>query len=251
MTAIIIDDEAFNRIQLRFLIEDFFPEITILAEAQNGQEGLALLARHQPDLLFLDVEMPMLNGLEMLKQLPNPTFEVIFTTAFDRYAIHAIRLSALDYLLKPVQKEELEAAITRYKATHATTIKNSSARIQNFIEHLNHKDKVEDHFKLAISTSDGTIFIFTKDIIRCEADSNYTHFFLNGKKAVIASKTLREYEELLPHQFFIRIHKSHLVNKAFIQDFNVQERLLKLHDHSQIEVSKRKLKEVKDYLALS
>ncbi len=247
MTAIIIDDEAFNRIQLRFLIEDFFPEITILAEAQNGQEGLELLTKYTPDLLFLDVEMPILNGLEMLKLLPKHDFEVIFTTSFDRYAINAIRLSALDYLLKPIKKEELEAAITRYKAVHHKE-NTSSARIQNFIEHI--EQKSNEHFKLAISTNDGTIFILTQEIIRCEADSNYTHFFIHGKKTIIASKTLREYEEILPEQFFIRIHKSHLVNKSFIEDFNTHDRLLKLHDNSQVEVSKRKMKEVRDYLRM-
>lgn len=242
--AIIVEDELFNREQLLFKLKNNFPEIHILASCENGAEALEAIRIHRPELVFLDVEMPVMNGFEMLKKSERKDFEIIFITAFDNYAINAIRFSALDYLLKPVQTEELGAAIQRFHIKKKLE-DNAAPRIDNFIQNLERQQPKD--FKLAIATTEGTFFFKTEEIIRCEGFSNYTQIKLASKKTLMTSKTLKEYEEVLEDHNFIRVHKSHLVNQKYIKGIQA-ERFLLLEDGSRVEVSKRRFQEVKRIL---
>lgn len=245
ITAAIIDDDLYTRDQLQQLFKTFFPEIQLVASCINGTEGLQAITELHPEIVFLDIEMPDMSGFQMLEQLKQINFEIIFITSFNQYAIKAIRFSALDYLLKPIQIEELRSAINRFKSK---TIIDSQKRIGNFLH--NYKMQQPKHFRLAINTTEGTHLLNTDDIIRCEGDVNYTRFFMHLKSPVLASKTLKEYDELLSDHQFIRVHRAHLVNRKYVTAITPDHKL-KMHDGSTVDISKRKFTEVKELLSLS
>ena len=245
--TIIIDDERFNRELLEAKLAALAPDVQVLARCENGLTGLTAIETHRPELVFLDVEMPRLNGLDMLRQIAAPDFEVIFITSFDQYAISAIKLSALDYLLKPVRSEELVAAIARFRGKRQKPVSETpGARIQNALENFSQK-QTPAAFKLAVATVEGTSFYKLEDVVRCQGEENYTRLFFNKKKPVLASKTLREYEELLVPYGFLRIHKSHLINRRFVKNILPLRRLLLL-DSTEVEIAKRRLSEVKAWV---
>lgn len=239
--AVVIDDDIANSEELREMLEKYFPEIIVTAVCINGSEGIKAINSWHPELVFLDIEMPDMNGFEMLEQIPDISFEVIFTTSFNKYAIKAIRFSALDYLLKPVQLEELRSALDRFSGKSAPG-KDSKARIKNYLDNRN-AGKPAD-FKLALATTEGIYFIAPHDIFYCEGQVNYTLFHLSGKRKLLSSKTLKEYDDLLSDQQFIRIHKSYLVNRRHITSITNDHKVL-MHDGTQVEISKRKFPEVK------
>jgi two-component system, LytTR family, response regulator len=214
ITAIIIDDEPKGRLALREKLLAYCPEVLILDEAANGQDALVLIKRHKPQLIFLDIEMPKMNAFEMLNALPEKNFHIIFTTAYDQYAIKAIKYAAFDYLLKPIDIEELKTAVAK-----AGTVKNNQTLLQAELlsQHLLHPKR--QFAKLAIPTLEGILFFNTADIVHLEANSNYTniHFVTNPK--VTASKTLKEFEELLPADTFFRTHHSHIINLNYIKRY--------------------------------
>ena len=214
ITAIIIDDEPKGRLALREKLLAYCPEVLILDEAANGQEALVLIKQHTPRLIFLDIEMPKMNAFEMLNALPEKNFHIIFTTAYDQYAIKAIKYAAFDYLLKPIDIEELKTAVAK-----AGTIKNNQTLLQAELlsQHMLYPKK--QFAKLAIPTLEAILFFNIADIIHLEANSNYTniHFVTNPK--VTASKTLKEFEELLPADTFFRTHHSHLINLNYIKRY--------------------------------
>jgi two-component system, LytTR family, response regulator len=212
--AVIIDDEAKGRLALREKIATYCPQIKIIAEAGNGQEALLLIQHHKPQLIFLDIEMPRMNGFEMLNELPEKDFHVIFTTAYDQYAIKAIKYSAFDYLLKPVDIDELKFAVDKLDAKENSETKKQVELLQQNMQH----PKKQLH-KLAIPTLEGLLFYEINDIIHLEANSNYTNLHLADKTKVTASKTLKEFEELLPEDIFFRIHHSHLINLNYIKRY--------------------------------
>ncbi len=241
--ALLIDDEESGINVLKMLLERFVPEVTEIHTALGPKEGGEQITRIKPDLVFLDVEMPLQNGFELLQCFPDHPFDVVFVTAYDQYAIKAIRFSALDYLLKPVDIEELKRAVQRFISKQ----KNSSGKnllLNNFLSNITTKP---DDYRLAINTTEGTHFLLPADIIRCEADGNYTLFYLNNKKKIMASRTLKEYDEILTDYNFIRVHKSHLVNKKYIQSFSSDH--VTLSDASLVEVSRRKSALIKSELS--
>lgn len=187
--------------------------------------------------------MPLMSGFELLEQFPNHFFEVIFVTAYDHFAIKAIRYSALDYLLKPVDVEELKLAVQRFIS------KRTNSQQKELYENLMHnlRSEKESDYKLAISTTEGTFFYKPEEIIRCEADGNYTRFYLRDKKPLIASRTLKEFDEILSEQQFIRVSRGDLVNKKYIVSFSGDHEL-RLTDNSLIEVSRRRWDFVKKQL---
>jgi two-component system LytT family response regulator len=188
--------------------------------------------------------MPVLNGFELLKRIPGFSFEIIFTTAHDQYAIQAIRFSALDYLLKPIDADELRAAFDKFMSRN--NLKNGNQTLyQNLMHNISVTDKKD--FKLAVPTIDGTFFYFPDEIIRLEGESNYTRLFFIGKKPMLVSKTLKEYEELLAEHGFIRVHKSHLINKKHVVNYTNDGQLV-LADQSKVEVSRRRKEEVMEAL---
>jgi two-component system, LytTR family, response regulator len=211
-TAIIIDDEKNSRDALHKKIQQYYPELEIIALCEDGTAGIEKIETLQPDIVFLDVEMPRINGFTMLQQLKNRDFELIFTTAYDHYAIQAIRFSALDYLIKPIEAEELVKAVTRAIEKRKAPVANQ--RIENLLHNfLNQKNSSS---RIAIPSLEGLQFIEVDEIIYLEAKSNYTEIYLQQGPRITVSKTLKEFEELLPASSFIRIHHSHLINKNHV-----------------------------------
>lgn len=215
LTAIIIDDETNSRNALRQKITKHCNNVMIIADCENGEEGIEKIETQKPDIIFLDIEMPRMNGFTMLQQIKNKNFEVIFITAYDHYAIKAIKFSALDYLLKPVEVEDLKAAVEKVtqKRKQLDGNKRLELLLQNFLE------EKTAHQRIAISSMEGLQFVTTNDIIYLEANSNYTSFYLADNRKITATKTLKDFEEILPASMFIRIHHSYLINKNGIEKY--------------------------------
>jgi two-component system LytT family response regulator len=235
--ALIVDDEPSAVNTLRLMLERYVPEITDLKTTNDAHEGLQLIKSFQPSLLFLDIQMPVMNGFELLKQLPQINFNIIFTTAHDQFAIQAIRFSALDYLMKPIDADELRTAAEKFLAVQAS----NQALYNNLLNNIAAKEKKD--YKLALPTTQGTFFYNQEDIIRLEGESNYTRFYFTNDKSLLTSKTLKEYEEILQHYGFIRIHKSHIVNKQHVTNYS-GEGILTMTDKSKVEISRRRKEEV-------
>jgi len=245
--ALIVDDELKARNILHHYLVNFIPEIDEVQQAASVDEALTVLSVFNPDIVFLDVEMPHKNGFDFLMTVTNPSFDVIFTTAYNQYAIQAIRFSALDYLLKPVDPEELKSAVHR----HLEKKENSEHRKElysNLVQNIEKKN-ISD-FKIAVPSSEGVYFFKVEEIIRLEAESSYTHIHLSNRKPFIASKTLRHFEDMLEEFNFIRTHKSHLVNPKHIIRISNDNSFLILSDGSQVEISRRKKEEVQEKLKL-
>lgn len=238
--ALIIDDEPSAVKTLTLLLSHYAPEITELKSTNDPHDGLRLIKNYRPDVLFLDIQMPVMTGFGLLKQLPEINFNIIFTTAHDQYAIEAIRFSALDYLMKPIDGEELQQAISRYihKISPAA---NNKPLYNNFLHNIHAADRKA--FKLALPTTQGTFFYSTEEIIRLEGEGNYTKFFFTGNKTLLTSRTLKEYEEILGNHGFIRIHKSHIINKTHVVNYS-GDGILTLSDQSKVEISRRRREEV-------
>jgi two-component system LytT family response regulator len=214
LRAIIIDDELNGRIALRQKLKTFCPDVELAGEAAGGEEGLALIAQTEPDIVFLDIEMPRMNGFDMLQHLENPSFHLVFTTAFDQYAIRAIKHAAFDYLLKPVNIEELQQCIEKIKNSPASH--KTAAQSPALSQQLQLRDTVG---KITISTLEGHLFFDVADIMRLEAQRNYTILYFVNQPRLTASKTLKELEELLPDNLFFRIHHAHIVNLRYIKKY--------------------------------
>jgi two-component system, LytTR family, response regulator len=244
MKALIIDDESTAVQTLSLMIEHYIPEITTLKTTTDPYEGLLLLQNDTPQLLFIDIQMPLMNGFELLKKAPKVNFSIIFTTAHDEYAIDAIRFSALDYLLKPIDTDELQNAFKRFMEKQ-----NNNAIAEplynNFMYNLNVQDKRD--FKLALPTLQGTFFYKPEEIIRLEGEGNYTKFFFADKSSLLTTYTLKNYEDILINYGFIRIHKSHLVNKAHVINY-LMDGMLTMSDYSKVEVSRRRKEDVMEEL---
>jgi two-component system LytT family response regulator len=190
------------------------PDVKVVAVCHSGKQGLLAIKKHKPELIILDVEMPEMNGFEMLHKIKDPDFEVIFTTSFDKYSIQAIRFSAMDYLLKPVIPHELKSAIDRViRKREDNTGHKINALFRNLTESKRPLNQV------ALPSSDGLTFVTVADIVHCESDSNYTTLFLKSKEKMLITKTLKEVEAMLSGSDFFRIHNSHLINISHIKKY--------------------------------
>ena len=214
LKSILIDDEESSLNSLRQKILQHCPDIEIIASCSNPQSGQDAIESMNPDLVFLDVEMPVINGFTLLQKLKNKNFELIFVTAYDHYAIKAIRYSALDYLLKPVEIQALQEAVKRALVKKEN---NSNQRLDLLLENVSHEKK--KFKKIAIPCLDGLQFIKIKDIVYLEASSNYTKFFMSNSNKYLVCKSLKDFEEMLPEDIFIRIHNSSIINKEFIERY--------------------------------
>ncbi len=214
--AILIDDEKNSRESLRKKLQVHCPLVVIAAECANGLEGLAAIELHQPDLVFLDIEMPHMNGFTMLEQLPRQNFGLIFTTAYNQYAINAIRHSALDYLVKPVEVTELTQAVARLanQRPQAGALPAQLEILQQLMA------RQQQPRRIAVATSTGLEIILIDQIIYLEATGNYTYIHFAAEKPLLASKTLKEFEDMLPPELFFRIHNASLVNVTAIKKYN-------------------------------
>lgn len=244
LKVLLIDDEQRATDALRLMIIKTIPEIGEVMVCNDAREAAEKIHAFQPGLVFLDIQMPHLNGFEVLEKIPNKNFKIIFTTAYNEYAIQAIRYSAFDYLLKPVDMEELQAAVHRFLEGQED-YKQQYDLLKNIMHNMNAASSEE--FRLALPTKEGVHFLLPNDIIRCEALGNYTRFYVTSGKSYLISKTLGEYDTLLTPQNFIRTHKSHLVNKKFIS-FIDHDGFAVLKDNSKVEVSRRRKEEVMDAL---
>jgi len=245
--VLIIDDEQKARSILEHYITNFIPQVTEIRQADSADAATAILKEYKPGIVFLDVEMPHKNGFDFLVQLKEPSFDVIFTTAYNQYAIQAIRFSALDYLLKPVDPDELNAAVQRHLEKQESA-QQKKELFDNLVKNIEKKE-VKD-FKIAVPSSEGVYFFMIDDILRLEADRSYTHIHLVNKKPFIASKTLKHFEEMLDEFSFIRTHKSHLVNPKHITRISNDNEFVLLTDGSKVEVSRRKKEEVQQQLKI-
>ena len=214
--AIIVDDEKFCIEVLEELLAIHCPLVQVVATCQSAEEGMEAARKHEPDLVFLDIEMPRMNGFDMLKKLLPFHFDVIFTTAYDNYAIRAFKYSALDYLLKPIDADDLKAAVEKYM--HPKAQRNYSAQLDLLVENIRQMNPSLIH-RIAIPTVEGLIMLPIKDIIYCEANSSYTIIHLVKKEKIVSAKTLKEYEELLEAHNFYRVHNSHLINLSFVEKY--------------------------------
>ena len=214
LTAVIVDDEEAPRSILSGLLQRRHPEIQVLGVADDVPSGLDLIRRQSPQVIFLDIELKDRTGFDLLHALGDQRPHVIFTTAHESYAVKAIRFSALDYLLKPIDAAELQDAIT--KAMRAL---ESPARPELFEALLKNMDRSSGNRMIALPVSEGLEMVNVNEIIECESDSNYTTVHLRESKRLVISRTLKEFEDMLSHRDFVRVHHSHLVNTKHIKKY--------------------------------
>jgi two-component system LytT family response regulator len=246
LRAVIVEDEKKSRETLAGLLKLFCKNIEVIAEADDVYSGIKAIETHSPDVVFLDIQMPDGNGFMLLESLKEINFEVIFTTAYDQFAIKAIKFSALDYLLKPIFPDELKDAVK--KAEEKISGTHSRAGIQTLLENI--KSPAMDSPKIVLSTFDKIHIVNVTDIVRCESDNYYTIFHFVEEKSLIISKTLKEIEELLSGYNFIRPHKSHLVNLLYIKNFIKPDGgSITMSDGTNVPVSRRKRESIIEMLS--
>jgi two-component system, LytTR family, response regulator len=244
--TIIIEDEAHSRDILSNMLQQHFKNVEVLAVCKNTEEGKIAIESLHPDLVLTDIELEKNAAFDMLQELSKIDFEVIFTTAHERYALQAIKFSALDYLLKPFSLEDLSTAIKRYEEKKDK--QQSAGQFNTLFYNLKHIQK--DAKKIALPTSNGLTIVPVKEIIRCEAEVNYTNFFLVSKNKMLVSKTLKEFEELLNDYDFIRVHHSHLINLHHVKNYTRGEGgTVTMTDGTAVDVSRRKKEEFLKRLA--
>lgn len=212
--AVIIDDENRTRDLIAKMINSFGLDILAIPAGENVQSGIQAIEELKPDIVFLDIQMPDGTGFDVLKSVKNKNFEVIFITAHEEFAIKAIKFSALDYLLKPIDPEELKAAVE--KAIKAVDDKKEESQFEALQNNIQPNQKK----RLVLKTQESVYVVELHEIIRCEADRNYTSFFLSSGKKILVSKTLKEYETLLSTHNFLRVQQSHLVNLDFVDRYD-------------------------------
>jgi two-component system LytT family response regulator len=214
ITAILVDDEPLNNSNLKSLLLRHCPQINVIATANSADEAQKKILEQKPDAVFLDIEMPDKNGFDLLRSIKNAEFAVVFVTAYDAYGIMAIKFSALDYLLKPINIEELKHTVA--KIEQSVNTKKQNVRLENLLQLLDKKQPDENQ-KIALPTQKETYLVPIKDIVYCESSNNYTIFFLTNGTEHLISKPLYAYDEWLTPYGFIRCHQSHLINKKHIK----------------------------------
>ena len=233
MNAVIVDDEAAVRNTIKSLLNENFPDINILATAGSIQEGYETIINNKPDLIFLDIELPDGTGFDLLKKFSQILFKIIFVTGHHEYALDAIKVSALDYVLKPIDTDELCRAVE--KAREVINQQEQRLKLQALSENLQGKKVLK---RIILRTSDHLQIVSVSDIVRAEADSNYTSFTLSDGKHILVSRTIKEFESLLSGSGLIRVHQSHLVNINYIDRFIKKDGgYLQLKDSTRVPVS--------------
>lgn len=239
--AIIVDDEQHCVDRLTDLLaKDFDDTVHVMAICNTVDDAVKTIQKLQPDLVFLDIQIHEQSGFDLLKLIDKRDFEVIFTTAFDNFAVQAFRFSAIDYLLKPIDATDLQEAIGKLKQMRLSS--DTSAKINLLLDNL--KETNVTSKRIRVPVMNGFVMIQVSDIIRCESEINYTTFFLKDKQKLLVSKTLKEFEELLSAYHFFRVHNSHLVNLAYVKSYNKGKGgSIVLMDGTGIEISTRRKEE--------
>jgi two-component system LytT family response regulator len=236
-TVIIVDDEKHCQDHLANLLKYYNNYLQIVATCNSVQEGITAIQKLKPDLLLLDIEIGHNTGFELLKAIKSPNISVIFTTGYDKFAVRAFKFSAIDYLLKPINSDEFDQAIQRFLSQQNENKRLS--QIETLLTNLAQPKSIPN--KLVLPTSTGLIFVSINDIIRCQADVNYTTLFIQGAKKIVVSKPLKEYDDILADHNFFRIHQSHLINLAHIKSYQKGKGgTVIMADDSEVEVSTRR-----------
>lgn len=234
--TIVVEDEQKSVELLKKLLEKHCPEVEYCGSAGGVSEGINIISETKPDLVLLDIEMHDGTGFDLLERIGEKSFDVIFTTAYIQYSIKAIRFSAMDYILKPIDPDELVEAVRRCAERQRHEV--AEDRFNALLTNLNVESSKK---RIVIPEGDGMTFVALGDIIRCESDGNYTFFILKGGKRIVATRTLGDYEELLSEDHFIRIHRSHLINLDHVSRYIKGEGgYVVMSDGSEVEVSRRK-----------
>lgn len=243
--SVIIDDEVHNLENLKRLLENNCPDVNVLDVANSVEEGLELIRNNAIDLVFLDIEMPNKNGFDFLEAIDDINFEVIFVTAYNQYALKAIKSCALDYLMKPVAISELKEAVLKVSEVVANKLENQ--KLKTLMDNLKQINKPQ---KIALPTAEELYFVSIEDIVRCKAENNYTQFFLTNNTTVLVSKTLKEWDDLLSSNNFIRTHQSHLINAVHVKSFVKKDGgYILMNDGSMVSVSKGRKEKTLNQLA--
>lgn len=246
MNAVIIDDEQHARENIRLIVENSFNEINIVGETVTIKNAINLINKTQPELIFLDVNLTDGTSFEILKKVNHKLFKIIFITAYQEYAIQAIKFSAFDYIIKPVNPVELIAAVKKVMDEHQTQ-DNFDAKIDAFFSNFN--SITPEQKKIVVKTSDKIHIVDIRNIIRCESENSYTTIYLNTNKHIVVSKSLKSYEEMLQPMGFMRVHQSHLINCNYISYYDKQlGGALVMTDNSQIPISIQKKPVLTAYL---
>ena len=239
LRAILVDDELSSLQNLQSKLVEFCPDVEVVAAAQKPEDAILFIRQHKPDVIFLDIEMPRMNGFRMLDELGELDFEIIFTTAYNHYAVDAIRISAFDYLMKPVAIKELQNALERlakYRQTHTRD------KLDVLRQSLSPNKSQEE--KIAIPTNEGLEFIPIKNILHIESSSNYSRIFLTDGKNILVTKLLKDFEDILEPYNFFRVHNSHLINLAYIKKYIRGEGgQVEMQNGDVIDVARRKKEE--------
>ncbi len=242
--CVIVEDEEMARKVLKSLLAQYCSDVMVCAEADDIVSGQEMIEAFRPDLVFLDIEMPGGSGFKLLNNIKDIDFEVVFITAYEQFAIKAIRHDALDYLLKPVDPKELVAAVEKVKETkYKKTLKK---QYDTLLKNIDPEQLVVK--KISVSTSDKIHLIEVDDIIRCESDNYYTIIFFKDGTSLMVSKTLKEMEQKLEEFDFVRTHKSHLVNIHYIMNFIKDEMVVMMTDGMKVPVSKRKKEKIMEVI---
>ena len=213
--CVLIDDESNSLEMMEWLLKTYCPQVQILDMCNAAAKGIEAINKHKPDLVFLDIEMPHMNGFDMLEQFNKLNFDVVFCTAYDQFAIKAFKYSAVNYLLKPVDPEDLKETIRRIEDRKASP---SKEQIELLLQNIKQQTRTTTQ-RIALTTGDGMIFVPTQEIMYCQADSNYTSVILTGGKKILVSKVLKEIDETLSGPDFFRVHNSYLINLNHIKKY--------------------------------
>lgn len=235
--AILIDDERDALEMLEWQLRNHCPDITVAALCSDADAGMEAIRAHHPDLVFLDIEMPKKNGFELLEAFPDPPFNVIFTTAYDQFAIKAFKYAAFDFLLKPIDADDIRATVARYTRKQPGP---DRAQIALLLRHLQPKQEA----KIPLPTQEGILFVDANTIVRCESSSNYCRIHFTNHTRLLIAKTLKEVEELLRDFRFYRVHHSHLINLQHIARYvKADGGYIEMSDGSSVAISRQKKEE--------
>lgn len=236
INAIIIDDEKHSIEMLEWLLKTYCPSVQIMTTCNSGEEGLEALSTLNPDIVFMDIEMPKMNGFDVLDKVKEKNFEIVFITAYDKFAVRAFKYSAINYLLKPVDPDDLILTIKRIEEKKTRT---ESGQVELLFQSLLKKNNQIE--RIALSSNDGLVFVQTAEIMYCKAESNYTHVVLQSGKKILVARTLKEIDETLSGKDFFRIHASYLVNINHISRFVKGDGgYIVMPDDTQITISRNK-----------
>lgn len=234
--ALLIDDEISATELLKEQLNAYCPDVNVVATCNNSLDAAALINKHEPDIVFTDIEMPKLNGFELMQALPQINFQIIFVTAYNQFALKAFKYSALDYLLKPVEKDDLIRSINKFNLTHQKVEMRQLEFLKQFLSGNQSKSD-----RIGITVRDGVKFVDIKNIIRCQADDNYTRMFFQNTEPMLVTRTLGDFEEQLTEHGFFRISNSHLISLNFIERYSREDGgYVQMKDGETITVSKNK-----------